>query len=538
MLTKMTLAKGRGAALLAALKKKREQEKVVGVGDAPEEAVTKEEPPKPRGRAALLQKLQESRLKKVGGTLEPAASTSHSTSRAPVPESKVEELSKSVLEISFTEKDVVTYRGEIGKPLNVSANYIRLQIEKGRGVYEYEVRFNPELDAKNRRIRMVNLIMKELGSVKVFDGGSVLYLPLKIVETQQTFHESLPGPDGDQEVSTTLIFKRKKSMGERECLHLYNVLFKRIMHILLYTQMGRNYFDTEHKYLIPQHKLEVFPGFAVTVDELEDGLMLSLDTQHRVLRTENAYELLNELRSSDPRRFKEMATSSIIGSCVFTRYNNKTYIVDDVAWDMTPQDTFPTRDGGSISFIDYYKNQYNIIIHDTHQPLLINRRSVKVPGQTEKAERMVCLIPELCYLTGLTDAMRSDFRVMKDVAQYTRVTPNQRMAALRTYLGNITKSEKAQQVLSDWGLKIDNGVINMTGRQLDNEVILFGGGQSHQTNNSADWNRAIGENKVTGPIDMLNWIVFHTERDKRHAMDFAQTMCRLGGCYGVQNRAA
>lgn len=106
----------------------------------------------------------------------------------------------------------------------------------------------------------------------------------------------LPGPDGDEEIAVTIIYKRKKNLAERECLHLYNVLFKRIMHILLYTQMGRNYFDTNHKFLIPQHKLEVYPGFVVTVDELEDGLMLCLDTQHKVLRTQNAYELLGELR--------------------------------------------------------------------------------------------------------------------------------------------------------------------------------------------------------------------------------------------------
>lgn len=157
--------------------------------------------------------------------------------------------------------------------------------------------------------------------------------------------------------------------------------------------------------------LKVYPGFAVSVDEQEDGLMICLDTQHRVLRTQNAYELLNEIQCAEKQRFKEVASSSIIGSCIFTRYNNKTYIVDDIAWDMNPQDTFPTRDGGSISFVDYYKLQYGITIKDVRQPLLINRRSVKVSGQTEKVERMVCLIPELSFLTGLTDAMRSDFKV-------------------------------------------------------------------------------------------------------------------------------
>ena len=38
----------------------------------------------------------------------------------------------------------------------------------------------------------------------------------------------------------------------------------------------------------------------------------------------------------------------------------------------------------------------------------------------------IALIPELCNLTGLTDQMKADFKVMKDVAQFTRVTPTQR----------------------------------------------------------------------------------------------------------------
>lgn len=84
----------------------------------------------------------------------------------------------------------------------------------------------------------------------------------------------------------------------------------------------------------------------MSVDEREGGLMINLDTQHRVLRTQNAYELLNDLkRSANPRMFKETVQSNILGSCVFTRYNNKTYIVDDILWDVTPNNTFPTRDG-------------------------------------------------------------------------------------------------------------------------------------------------------------------------------------------------
>lgn len=529
--------RGRGAAILEAMKRKEQREITVG---APEQASTSvagpsaEQPPKPKGRAALLQKLRESQKAKVGAE---GVEASTSTAQVPVtsaaasaktsPEKTVSRLSEKMQDVSISSEPTL-YRGEKGKLINIAANYIRLAVEKDCGVFEYEVRFNPELDSKQMRFKIVDLLM---GKVRLFDGGSILYLPKKVTDTQVTKRGSLPGPDGDKEIAVTFIFKRKKRMGE--CLHLYNILFKRIMRILSYSQMGRNYFNTDHKHLIPQHKLEVYPGFAVTVDEMEGGVMLCMDTQHRVLRTQNAYEFLMELRHSDPRKFKEAAVNGIVGSCVLTRYNNKTYIIDDIHWDMSPKDVFDTRDGRKISFIEYYKTQYNLTIRDLDQPLLINKKSIKKAGSSEKEERIVCLVPEFCFLTGLTDAMRNDFKVMKDVAQYTRVTPNQRAVALRTYLENVRKSEKAQEVLAEWGLRIENGVIDLGARQLESETIMFGN-RNITCNNNCDWNRDVGNYTVVEPVDIYDWIVFHTQRDAKFAQNFVQTMLRLGSVMGCQ----
>jgi hypothetical protein len=60
----------------------------------------------------------------------------------------------------------------------------------------------------------------------------------------------------------------------------------------------------------------------------------------------------------------------------------------------------------------------------------------------QEVEQLVCLVPELCYLTGLTDNMRNDFHVMKDIAMYTRITPNQRQAALKKFIRNIQGMRK------------------------------------------------------------------------------------------------
>ncbi len=51
----------------------------------------------------------------------------------------------------------------------------------------------------------------------------------------------------------------------------------------------------------------------------------------------------------------------------------------------------------------------------------------KIKGVSEAAtERLIKLVPELCIMTGLTDAMRADFRIMKEVGGFTRQSPAQR----------------------------------------------------------------------------------------------------------------
>jgi aubergine-like protein len=74
---------------------------------------------------------------------------------------------------------------------------------------------------------------------------------------------------------------------------------------------------------------------------------------------------------------------------------------------MSPASTFD-KQGTEMSYQDYYKTRYNEGITDPNQPLLINK--------DRKTGIEVALIPELCQLTGLTDSMRADFKLMKDLA--------------------------------------------------------------------------------------------------------------------------
>ena len=65
----------------------------------------------------------------------------------------------------------------------------------------------------------------------------------------------------------------------------------------------------------------------------------------------------------------------------------------------------------------------------------------------EEPEQVICLVPELCSMTGLTDKARNDFRVMKDLAVHS-ISPNQRDVAIRKFVSVVNSNEKTKEELS------------------------------------------------------------------------------------------
>ena len=61
--------------------------------------------------------------------------------------------------------------------LNVTSNYLRIEEKPNTGVYEYEVRFIPNVDMRNERFRLIRQIEPIIGDVRVStkrDAGAYL----------------------------------------------------------------------------------------------------------------------------------------------------------------------------------------------------------------------------------------------------------------------------------------------------------------------------------------------------------------------------
>lgn len=556
---------GRGALLLAALKN---QPRRPGQGTA---ASTSEPPSsdpsteqKPLGRGAFLQSVlsqargrgiplvEETEPRKVVGrgrglalssilsgagrglpkpegiSSEAVSPTSPVTSKEQPPSEicSSSPQSPSSLPSKFEELSIGKYSGTSGAILKLEVNYVRLNIMGDKGIYEYHVSFSPSVDSKRMKFRLLNqqAVRDITGNVKTFD-GSKLYLPLKLSPlTDVTVN--MP----TDESAVTVNIKFIKVCQPSDCVHLYNLLFRKVMNILKMTQVGRNFFDPKGCVPVPQHKLEVWPGYVTAVQEYEGGVMLNCDASFRVLRTITAYDIMHEA-TKQSRNMRENVMKALIGSVVLTRYNNKTYRVDDVSWDMNPCSSFTSHDGTEISFVDYYKRSHDLQIKDLAQPLLINKAKRNVKDTEEK---LICLIPEFCFMTGLTDEMRSDFKVMKDIASCTRVTPEKRQYALQKFMENISSCPEAKACFTNWNLQLDSRPISLDGRIFKPETLYFGGDRKIQVSAEADWGRQVTSNQVLVAVNFEKWVIIFTKRDSPRVMEFTKMLRNVCPAMGLR----
>lgn len=469
-----------------------------------------------RGRALLLQCLNTvSQNAEQSSESDNAAQTKHT-----------EKTSARIYDTSALYKPANTC-GSQGAPIPLACNYIRLKSDPNKGVYMYEVRFFPNIDSNNLKMKYLNEHRDKFGGTKTFDGVT-LYLPI-LLPSKLTTYVSKSVADGSN-IEIRILFKRKESLGK--CLHLYNVLFRRVMNTLQYVQFDRKHFDPTAPKIIPHAKLEIWPGYVTAVDEYEGGIMLCCDVSHKLLCQKTVLEMLTEIYRCNPEQFQENAKKSLLGCIIITRYNNQTYRIDDILFDKNPLDQFDTK-SGAISFYDYYRRNYNIEIYDVKQPLLLSIRKQRSANQTKAEDFLICLIPELCYLTGLCDDLRKDLKLMREIATFTRVTPNQRIDALQKFYNNVNNCPEATEILNNWGLTLCSNVEHVMGRQLNVETIKFAK-QSFSAGQNADFGKYASNTELLEVVHLNKWILMHCSNDRQVAKTFVEHMERNTKALGIQ----
>lgn len=116
---------------------------------------------------------------------------------------------------------------------------------------------------------------------------------------------------------------------------------------------------------------------------------------------------------------------------------------------------------------------------------------------TKDDQSMIFLIPELCSITGIdvdsssraiirmmghfcfcvmvgiTDVMRRDFSLMKEMSVYTHVGPTERYQQLNGFLQDIQRRDEGRKELEKWQITLDQDLVQLKGRTMESETIQY-----------------------------------------------------------------
>lgn len=158
---------------------------------------------------------------------------------------------------------------------------------------------------------------------------------------------------------------------------------------------------------------------------------------------------------------------------------------------------------------------------DSNQPLLINK--------DRRTGAEVALIPELCQLTGLTDSMRADFRLMQDLAKIVHTNAEAKIKEIKNLMNHFKTNEKCVEKQKLWHLKFNENPQELEGFKYQAGRLLMGPNASG-TPNSFDIEQCAREidRKIQGKMftqtQLKDWCIFYGDKDGQVANQFKSTM--------------
>uniref|UniRef100_A0A672IZP5 Piwi-like RNA-mediated gene silencing 2 n=1 Tax=Salarias fasciatus TaxID=181472 RepID=A0A672IZP5_SALFA len=417
--------------------------------------------------------------------------------------------------------------GTKGAPLTIGSNHIPVRC-RNEAVYQYHVTFTPPVESMSMRFGMMKEHRPTTGEVMAFD-GSILYLPVKLKDV--VILQSVRLTDNEKiqiKIQMTKILPPNSDL----CMPFYNVVIRRIMKILGLKLVGRNHYSPENAVILGKHRLQVWPGYETCMKRTDGGIYLSVTVSHKVLRNDSVLDVMNLLHQQSRENFKDECTKELVGFIVITRYNNRTYRIDNIEWNKSPKDTFTLMDGSKTTFVEYYSKNYGITIKELDQPLLIHRpKERSKPGGKQLITGEILLVPELSFLTGIPEKMKKDFRFMKDLTTHINVTTEQHLHSLNQLLKDIRSSAESVQELSRWGLELNSGIVQS--RILPVESICLRS-SVYATGSNASWAREVVNDTSISSVPLNTWVIIHPRHCVQQADELVSTFNNVARPIGFQ----
>jgi hypothetical protein len=98
---------------------------------------------------------------------------------------------------------------------------------------------------------------------------------------------------------------------------------------------------------------------------------------------------------------------------------------------------------GTITLFNYYKHFKGITIEEKNQPLIVVKKTDK-----DKNPVNLYFIPSLCHFTGINENLSKDYNFMRQLADYTKLSPEERVRRTNQFLSLLKDTDKREGQLS------------------------------------------------------------------------------------------
>ena len=427
----------------------------------------------------------------------------------------------------------------------IYVNLFKINIKKPLKLFQYPYAVAPEIDASDLRIR--NKLFKYASTgekenrkkVKDFYGecfvfGDSLYAMKEIKDTL-TFKSRLY-LDGLTEYTIKIQPKANERTINQNDLEK-DPLTKQFIEILIRDILRANpnldfyrglfVIKNQKKQLDSEKNGSVFfyPGYTTSFMETESGNYLNVTLKNKILSKDTVLEYM-DYYGYKTQNEKNKLKDYLIGKSFKVTYAKKNFVIDDILFDRNPNIQDFMYDGKKVVLKDYYEKKYKIKIKNLNQPLLV----VKKVDSTQK-EINLYFVPELCNLAGLDDEFIKDRDFMKQLANYTKLTPKDRITKTNEFLKLLVNNEKkkpdqlsAKEKSELYGIEVTSLDQHHKAYNIK-DTILEGAGHSKIALNKPF--------KVISKKDMTKWICLYRKSNYNDADYLFKSLSKASQGYGL-----
>ena len=429
----------------------------------------------------------------------------------------------------------------------IYVNLFQIIIKKPLKLFQYPYSISPEVDASDLRIRNKLFKYCSIGEKKdkkklrdfygeCFISGDSLYGMNEVKESK--YFKCKLYLDGETEYTLTFQPKATERTINQNDLEkdpltkqFIEILIRDILHGNPNLDFYKGLFVLKSQKKVINGKngsVNFYPGYTTSFMETEGGNYLNVTLKNKILSTETILKFL-ENNEYKKKQNQDNIRDLLIGRSFKVSYAKKNYVIDDILFDRNPQKQDFTYENKTTTLEEYYNKKYQIKIKNPSQPLLVVKRK-----DTEGEDINLYFVPELCYLAGLDDEFIKDREFMKKLADYTKLTPEDRIKKTNEFLKLLVDPQRDPENKNKLSAKEKSDLYGIEIKALDKlhkayymkETILMGGNKKIISPKDKKFN-------VLSKKDMTKWLCLYRKSNYDDAGYLLESLQKASGAYGL-----